>query len=291
MEMVYHIGVHCTDEDRLLKCLLKNRGTLSKQGIIVPGPGRYRPVLREMLISLRGKPATAEQQQVILDAVIDVDTARRLVFSNESFLCMPQKVLEQHMLYPMAGEKSHWLAQLFPDNPCTFFVGVRNPATFIPALFRRSKETDFAAFMSGVDPQRLVWSDMVRRIRNANPRAGLVVWCNEDTPLIWPALLQVLSGHQEGTEMRGMFDFLSTVMSEAGLRRMTAYLDSNPPANTVQLCRVVAAFLDKYASPDAMEEELDLPGWTAPLIDDLTERYEADLARIAAMDGVRFLAA
>ncbi len=38
MEIVYHLGAHCTDEDRLLRCLLKNRGILAQQGIIVPGP-------------------------------------------------------------------------------------------------------------------------------------------------------------------------------------------------------------------------------------------------------------
>lgn len=290
MEMVYHIGAHCTDEDRLLKSLLKNRGTLSAQGIIVPGPSRYRPVLREMLVSLRGKPATPEQQQIILDAVIDEDEAQRIVFANESFLCVPNKVLEQHMLYPMAGEKSHWLAQLFPDNPCTFFLGLRNPATFIPALFQRSKETDFAAFVSGVDPVRLVWSDMVRRICNANPTADVVVWCNEDTPLIWSDLLRALADCDETTELRGRYDLLATLMTEPGLKRMRAYLDSNPPVNAVQHGRVIAAFLDKYAIPEAVEEELDLPGWTPKLVDEMTERYEEDLLDIERMEGVRFLA-
>ncbi|MBK1634438.1 hypothetical protein [Rhodovulum adriaticum] len=290
MEMIYHIGAHCTDEGRLLKCLLKNRGTLSRQGIIVPAPGRYRPVLREMLISLRGQAASAEQQQIILDAVMDEDTADRLIFSNESFLCMAQKVLDQHMLYPMAGEKSNWLSQLFPDAPCTFFLALRNPATFIPALFQRSNEKDFATFVAGVDPMRLAWSDMVRRIRNANPQVELVVWCNEDTPLIWDELLQVLSGHDGSVELRGSLDFLSTLMSEAGFKRLSAYLETNPPTDLVQRRKVIAAFLDKYAIPEAVEEELDLPGWTPELVDALTARYEEDLFVIEALEDVQFLA-
>ena len=47
MEIVYHLGAHCTDEERLLRCLLKNRGALSAQGIVVPGPARYRNLLRD----------------------------------------------------------------------------------------------------------------------------------------------------------------------------------------------------------------------------------------------------
>ncbi|TCP38039.1 hypothetical protein [Rhodovulum marinum] len=291
MELVYHIGAHCTDDDRLLKGLLKNRGTLSKQGIIVPGPSRYRPILREMLVSLRGKPATPEMQQIILDAAMDEDEARRLIFVNQSFLCVPQKVLGQHMLYPMAGEKSHWLAQLFPNEPCEFFLGLRNPATFIPALFARSREKDFEGFIAGIEPRALTWSDMVRRIRQANPRARLTVWCNEDTPLIWPELLERASGIAPGTPLRGADDLLDTIMRPAGLKRMAAYLAENPPVNEAQRRRVVAAFLDKYALPDAVEEELDAPGWTAALVDELTDRYEADLSEIEAIEGVEVVTA
>ncbi|MBN2907011.1 MAG: hypothetical protein JXJ18_09915 [Rhodobacteraceae bacterium] len=290
MELVYHIGAHCTDDDRLLKCLLKNRGLLAKEGIVVPGPSRYRPVLREIMIALRGRPATAEMQQVILDATMDEDTAERLILFNQSFICVPQKVLDQHLLYPAAGEKSAWLAQLFPDNPCEFFLGLRNPATFIPALFAKSKEPSFEGFIAGIDPRVLTWSDMVRRIRNANPQARLTVWCNEDTPLIWSELLQEISGHAPDTTLRGTFDFLSTIMTPEGMTRMRAYLDSHPETDGAQRQRIVAAFLDKYAIPEEIEEELDLPGWTAELVDTLTERYAEDIFQIANMPGVHFIA-
>ena len=48
MRIVYHLGAHCTDEDRLVRCLLKNRATLAEQGIVVPAPTRYRKLLREI---------------------------------------------------------------------------------------------------------------------------------------------------------------------------------------------------------------------------------------------------
>ncbi len=41
MQIALHIGAHCTDEDRLLKCLLMNKEILSDVGTAVPGPGRY----------------------------------------------------------------------------------------------------------------------------------------------------------------------------------------------------------------------------------------------------------
>ena len=42
MRIVYHLGAHCTDDERLMRCLLKNRDVLSAQGIVVPGPSKYR---------------------------------------------------------------------------------------------------------------------------------------------------------------------------------------------------------------------------------------------------------
>lgn len=52
-----------------------------------------------------------------------------------------------------------------------------------------------------------------------------------------------------------------------------------------------AAFLDKYAIPEAVEEETDLPGWAGGQIETRTDRYAEDNAAIAAMPGIRFLAA
>ena len=49
MQIVLHAGVHNTDEDRLLKCLLKNRDKLREDGVCVPGPSRYRRLLRDTL--------------------------------------------------------------------------------------------------------------------------------------------------------------------------------------------------------------------------------------------------
>ncbi len=56
MRIVYHLGTHCTDEERLLRCLLKNRGVLATEGIVVPGPARYRTLLRDTAMTLKGQP-------------------------------------------------------------------------------------------------------------------------------------------------------------------------------------------------------------------------------------------
>ena len=74
------------------------------------------------------------------------------------------------------------------------FLGIRNPATFVPAVFKEAKHTNFAQFLSGIPLDQIRWSDVVERIREAAPKASLTVWCNEDTPLIWSQLIREISG-------------------------------------------------------------------------------------------------
>ena len=41
---------------------------------------------------------------------------------------------------------------------------------------------------------------------------------------------------------------------------------------------------------DQIEEELDAPGWNAEIIDNMTDIYEQDIATIARISGVTFIA-
>lgn len=291
MQVIYHLGAHCTDEDRLYRCLLKNKGELAREGIVVSGPGRYRPILREALSSLRGSVASPDLQQTILDAVLDMESAERIVFSNEQFISSYNAVLADNRLYPKAGMKAGWIANIFPEAETGFAIGIRNPATFLPSLFNRADDQDdFLNFMGDVEPIELRWSDTIAEIAAAVPGAPLYVWCNEDTPLIWPEVLQTISGHAPNKKLKGVNDFLATIMTKEGVSRMETYMLSHPPKTIQQRVRIVSAFLDKYAIPDEVEMELDVPGWTEDLVDHLTASYEEDCQRIQTMPGVTFIA-
>ncbi|SNS54518.1 hypothetical protein [Tropicimonas sediminicola] len=292
MKLVYHIGLHSTDEDRALRCLLQNAEKLAEVGTIAPAPGQFRPVLRQAMIHLRGAPASRHIQEQVLDEVIDHDTTERLLFSNDSFLCVPKRAITGGALYPLAEERAPWIRNLFPDDPAEFAFGIRNPATLIPALQARfAEEEDFAAYLARIQPEDLSWADMVARFQRAVPDCPLTIWCNEDTPLIWYDILEALTSCPNALELEGVHEFHRTIMSEEGVERMERYFESHPSENGEQRRRVIATFLEEFATPEAVEEEYDLPGWTADRIARLSERYEADVAEVAAMEGVRFLRA
>ena len=290
MRIVYHLGAHCTDEERLLRCLLKNRASLSAEGIHVPGPTRYRNLLRDTAVALKGKTATLETQAMILDQITEQTQADRLILSWDNFLSYPLWAL-RGALYPNAAERIRAFTRIFPEIDAEFDLAIRNPATFLPDLFQRQTGKSHDEFMEGVDPLRLRWSTMIDQVRALNPHVPLTIWCDEDTPLIWPDVLQAVSGHSPGLVLEDADVLLSSVMTPEGMARLTGYLAENPPVSPDIRKGIVAAFLDKYADPAKLEVDLEMPGWTDALVAEMTENYETDVAQIAQLPGLTFITA
>lgn len=291
MHISYHIGAHCTDEDQLIKSLLKNRDVLAKEGIIVPGPSRYRPIISEVLNKLNGAKASLDIQDFLLETIMDVDEAERLVMSHDNFLGVSTRALEHGKFYHLIAEKAIRLRNLFPDNPVEFFLSIRDISTYIPALFQKNGGKDFPGFINGVDPFGLYWSDVIEALREAVPDCPITVWCNEDTPLIWPEILHEVAGVAPHLRLMGGFDILKDITAPEGMKRLRRYLGENPPQNEIQRRRVLAAFLDKYALEDAIEEEVDLPGWTQEVTAELAASYDDDVLEISRIPGVNMLTA
>jgi len=289
MQIIFHLGVHCTDDDRLLRSLLRNRGRLAEAGTVVPGPGRYRQVIRDALKGLNGDPPGQELRDFLMDSILDDDRASRVILSGENFLAGLPRAVAEGVFYPGGPDRAAELARFFPRADLGFFLGLRNPATFLPAVQSRIEGLSWRDFIPGCDPLYLRWSDFILRLQNANPGVPLTIWCNEDTPLIWPEILSALAGLPDGSLPHGEHDLVATLMSEAGLRRMRAWMEQRPPRTAAARRKVVSAFLDKYALPGALEEELPLPGWTADYVDAVSAAYAEDVDRIASMPGVTFL--
>ncbi len=288
MRIVYHLGAHCTDEDRLVRCLLKNRAVLAEQGIIVPSPTRYRKLMRDIAVQLRGNAASQDTEAMILDQIMDEASADRLILSWTRFLSHPAFAVGE-VLYPDGGERLRAFSLIFPDIEPEFHLAIRNPATFLPDLRQRAQEKGHEDILNGVDPTRLRWSDTVRDIKTANPGVPLTVWCDEDTPLIWPEVLQAVSGHDPATPLEDDDELLALLMTEAGLARYHTYCREHPPQSVAHRRRIVTAFLEKFGRPERLTAEANAPGWTDELVETLTKSYLVDVERIARIPGVRLI--
>lgn len=289
MQIVYHIGANCTDQDLLLKSLLKNSESFDSLGVKIPRPSKYRSLIRKTIQSLNGKFPPSNTREILLDAILNDEQCNRLVMSHSQFMCVHRRVFENSIFYELAEQKLRGLDNLFPEDEIEIFLGLRNPATFIPEIYNDSPVDKFTDFIRGTDPLKLRWSDLVARIRSFLPRASLTVWCNEDTPLIWAQLIRELAGVDSFTKITGGFDLLSVIISTEGLRAFVTYLKANPPKTEQQKRDIIAAFLEKYSLIEEVEDEVDIPGWTQEFLAQLTANYDDDVDNIKRLEGVNFI--
>ena len=289
MEIVYHVGAHGSDHDRIIRTLLRNRDNLWKQGIEVPAPNRYRGVLGEAVSSLKGRPAPPEMQEMLLDAVMDSDQAKRLVLSQTGFLGMPNRVVSAEGLYPRSHHRLTGLSNLFPDSVVEFFIGLVHPARQIAALVRMTNGR-YDALMAGVDPRKLQWTPLILRMLQTMPDRDIVVWAQEDLPFTWPEVLRRMAGVAGAVPLIGEDAVLSDLLPAEPLAALNARIAAAPGLSIAARRDMVEEAL-AGADEAVLETPIDLPGWSQDLIDDLSAIYAEDLARIAALTGVEFISA
>lgn len=290
MNIVFHLGFHCTDGGLLIRSLLQNRARLADQGIGVPSPLAYREGLGELSTTLRGEPAAPATVDALIRVIAPDPGTHRVILSNENFLCRSNVALGPDGLYPKAM-KSAWLRHCLPGHDVEFAVALRNPAGFLPDLLagRGGPCPPRELLDGGIWLQDLRWHDVVARLVRANPGCPVTVWCHEDTPFIWGELLQCIAGVDASETLDGELDMAETIMSPGGYDRLTEFLGARDTGNADKRRRAIGAFLEAHAIDDAIEDVIDLPGWTEETVDTLTRQYEEDVEDILSIRGVNFI--
>ncbi len=289
MQIAYHIGANCTDGERLLKSVLRNASALLEQDIIVPGPSKYRRLLRETIQSLKGASPKPGTRDILLDAIVDEDNISRLVLSNDNFISIPKRAFDNGAFYPQIEGKVRGLLRLFPDDQISFFIGIRHPAGFLQEVAKLAEEPRLRDFLGQLSPLELRWSGVIDRIRRAAPRARVVVWCNEDTPIIWEDLIRLLSGVGPETPLAGTLDMVSRIITRDGLAALQTELPKIGPSDRIARHEAIADAIETHGNAAAMEDEVVFPEMGTRLIEAMTEIYDEDIALIDDMEGVELI--
>lgn len=288
MRIVFHAGAHCTDDERLLRSLARNRTALAAAGVAVPAPSRYRALLRETAVRLGGQPAPPETEAGVLAQILDGAHPARAVFSWDNFLSFPNWALKG-ALYPAAAERMQAFTRVFPRHEVSLMLALRNPVTLVAGLVAKQPDLSPEAVLGDLDPARLSWAAVIARIMARLPDLPVTVWCDEDAPLIWPEVLAAVAG-DPGIELDGGDAAIEAVMRPEGFQRYRSYIADKGHLPPARRRKAALAFLEKFADVTLMQSEVDLPGWSAATVADVTARYHLDCARIAAMPGVRMIA-
>ncbi|MCI5096466.1 MAG: hypothetical protein MRY77_09140 [Rhodobacteraceae bacterium] len=228
MQVVFHTGSHCTSEDLLMKSLLQNKDAFAKLGIALPGPGRYRELLKQTCRALDYNKPSDDARDVLLDAILDEEVADRVLLSSAPILASRNYTLSEGQLYPNAGLRISQLQQLFKYDQLEVFMAIRNPATFLPEVMAKVPPELKAQALAETDLTELKWSDTITQIRHHAPDVPVTVWCYEDAPLIWAEIIREMAGLNPGEKIKGGFALLSEIMTKEGMKRFRTYLHEKP---------------------------------------------------------------
>ncbi|MFH5776101.1 hypothetical protein ACHFJ0_17800 [Paracoccus sp. NGMCC 1.201697] len=289
MQVVYHCGAHGTDLYRMVKTLMQNRDWLLANGVESLTPAKHRDVFNEALKALDGGPATPEVEQVLLDAILETDHPRRLIFSTPTFLGKAERAISVDGLYYNAAEKLAALANLFPSADVEIYLALKNPATLLPFVFSQDATGTYEQVMAAIPPESLRWAPAIRRIKAALPDQRLVLWCHEDTSLIWPEVVRNIATMPSDVPLRAGLQVLGDIMRPEGIEMIREEMSRETRLTVEKRRAIFAAALARHALPEQMEIEVNLPGWTQDLVNQITDLYDEDVAEIAAMPGVEFI--
>lgn len=289
MQMVFHVGVHATDGDRLLKALLNNREWLHQNGTEIVPPSRHRGMFEEALMALNGGTATPEMEQIMLDAILETEIPRRAVFSTQTFMGAPGRAVGRDGFYPQIGPRIAALANLFPNAECEFFAAIRNPATLLTEVLQQFQGGDYSTLMQGRDPLDLRWRDAIQHMVRSAQGRRVVLWCHEDAPLIWPEIIRLIADMPAEAPLNDAQAFLQELLGDAGMGHLRMALEGRDHLSIAERRNLQARILEDHALPGALDQAIDLPGWTQDLVDEVTHNYRSDVAEIAVLPGVEFI--
>lgn len=289
IEIAFHLGAPFTDNDQLTWSLRKDSDLLSENGIMIRRPKEYRRILSDRISDLQGRKAPIESQEKLLASIIRRGNVKRLILSNGRFLGATSWMLSGRKFYQNAGNNTAALRGLFSENPCHFYLAIRNPAPFISSAYSAQNSRSYEEFKNSIRFEDIRWSDVIADIQLANPECPITVWCHEDSPVIWPTVLQKITTLEHVENFAGALDILKNIISFEGAARIEKYLEIHPKLSKWQREQVHTIFLEKFAMEEANEEEIDLPGWTHDLVDTITHIYEDDIQQVEEMTGVDFI--
>lgn len=291
MQVAFHVGVLGTDNDKVVRCLSANASVLRDAHIELSPNSLNEPILSEALNALKGGVASPQMEEVVHDALVERDDTRRLVVSRGTLQGLPRRALEGGGLLMRAPVQLRALADVVPSAEVEFFVALKNPATYAPNMLQRATRSS-VALAESLNPAELRWAPAIRRILDKIGGRRLVVWCNEDTPLIFPDVVRRIAGLDPDTVLVEDNPVADALLTDEGRGRLAQLLGEIGPGEIAARRGATAAVLAEYHDPAALQvriEGIEGLNWDQATLDAMTEDYDADVAEIAALPGIEFI--
>lgn len=288
MQVAFHVGVLGTDGDKVGNCLAANGPVLRKARVELSPNSLNEPILSEALNALKGGVASPEMEDVVHDALVEHEDTERLVISRASLLGLPRRSLEGGGLLMQAPRQMRALSDVMPSVEVEFFLALKNPATFAPDLLQRMTRSPVALAQS-VNHADLRWAPAIRRILAEIGDRRLVLWCNEDTPMIFPEVVRRIAGLDARAPLTGDNAVAEALLTDAGKAALGAKLADVTPGSVAARRGATAAVLAEHHDPASLQARVEGFDWDQEVVDAITAAYDSDVAEIAALPGIEFI--
>jgi hypothetical protein len=262
----------------------------SRFDVFAPNPNAYRPKISAMLSKLDGLPPIADEEDALLADIMEDNTAQHLLMINEEWASSNNGVFSDGGLYSALTENVSRITELFSRHDVRLSMAIRNPAYLLNAAYNSPNPPKSLEWLfKRHDPTALNWQDPVLALRKALPEMPLLMWCEEDAPLIWPRVIRAFGALDQGSPVRGGLSAVTDALQPEGMARFRTFLRNHPPKDAWQFERIVLAFLDKYADESIMKQVCNIPGWTNETVGKLSQRYHDDVTLLSKTDGITFI--
>lgn len=282
--LVFLLGAHKTASSHLQARLLEAGPALRARGTAAIAP----KIMRADLTPLTHLPRQGVSDEIGIAAAeaflrLHAGDARRVLLMDENILGSTDRkmLMRKKKLYPWAHLRLPRFLALFPGHDIALGLAIRNPATFLPSCWSESLHhgavEPFGAFIKGIAPERLRWSQLLERLHEAAPQARLVVWRYEDYGALGPRLPAALAGAEAGD-----IPSVERIMRPGLSAEAAGWLFRQPAPDRDALLTARKKF------PKAKGAAAFCP-WTAERKSALDAGYAEDLRRIDALPWLRRL--
>ena len=178
MRIILQAGVQCTDNERLIKTLLRNKETFAKAGVAVLPFKLYRNLLLKTLIKGINNNVDIGAREHLLETILDGTSMQinTVNVSNPMFFEIPRELLRSGQLYPNAVKILEQFLLLFSQDDVELYFSTRNPTSFLPTLFETSELAEFSALVKASNPFEIQWSEPALRLHQAFPNLLIRMW-------------------------------------------------------------------------------------------------------------------
>lgn len=289
MQIVYHLRVHGSEVDRMVRTLLNNRDWLHKNHTEVLPPNRLRGVFDEAMAALQGGSATPAMEQIMLDAILSSDHPERVVCSMPGFIGAMSKAATAEGIYPDAPARFASMANLFPSAETEFFLALKNPVMLLQSLSSMLPVRSFDQMMQDISPDMLRWSPTIQRIAQTLQGRRLVIWRYEDSPLVWPEIVRLIAHMPPDAPLNDGMGFVHELLSPEGQKSLEQAMAQRDQLSITARRDLCIEHLSRYGLPEMISEDVTLPGWSQQMVDEATRLYHQDTAEVAVLPGVEFV--